>query len=100
VPCQPAGVFCRPDGRFATWPEASLGCWQGIFVPKETPKPIISKWVDVVRKVVHDPSVGARYEKVSAQQTTSDSLDGFASFMQEQHAFWAKIIKVVGIETQ
>jgi hypothetical protein len=37
---------------------------------------------------------------VSAQQITSDSLQEFASFMQEQTAFWAKIIKDVGIKTQ
>ena len=82
------------------FPELSLGSWQGIFVPKGTPKPIIGKLVDVVKKVVHDPWVGARYEKVSAQQITSDSLEDFASFMQEQNAFWAKIIKDVGIKTQ
>lgn len=82
------------------FPELSLGSWQGIFVPKGTPKPIIDKLVDVVKKVVHDPWVGERYEKVSAQQITSDSLEDFASFMKEQNAFWAKIIKDVGIETQ
>lgn len=82
------------------FPELSLGSWQGIFVPKGTPKPVIDKLFDTFTKVVHDPWVGARYEKVSAQQITSDSLEDFASFMKEQNAFWAKIIKDVGIETQ
>jgi tripartite-type tricarboxylate transporter receptor subunit TctC len=82
------------------FPELSLGSWQGIFVPKGTPKPVIDKLFDTFTKVVHDPWVGARYEKVSAQQITSDSLEEFASFMKEQNAFWAKIIKDVGIETQ
>ena len=82
------------------FPELSLGSWQGIFVPKGTPKPVIDKLFNVVKKVVHDPWIGARYEKVSAQQITSDSLEDFASFMREQNAFWAKIIKDVGIKTQ
>jgi tripartite-type tricarboxylate transporter receptor subunit TctC len=69
-------------------------------VPKGTPKPIIDKLFNVVKKVVHDPWVGARYEKVSAQQITSDSLEDFAAFMKEQNAFWAKVIKDVGIKTQ
>jgi tripartite-type tricarboxylate transporter receptor subunit TctC len=82
------------------FPELSLGSWQGIFVPKGTPKPVIGKLFNVVKKVVHDPWVGARYEKVSAQQITSDSLEDFAAFMKEQNAFWANIIKDVGIRTQ
>jgi len=84
----------------AGFPELSLGSWQGIFVPTGTPQPIIDKLLGVVKKVVHDPWVGQRYEKVSAQQITSDSLEDFASFMKEQNAFWAQVIKDVGIETQ
>jgi len=82
------------------FPELSLGSWQGIFVPTGTPKPVIDKLFSIVKKAVHDPWVGERYEKVSAQQVTSDSLEDFASFMKEQDAFWAKIIKDIGIKTQ
>lgn len=82
------------------FPELDLGSWQGIFLPKETPKPVVNKLFAVVKKVVHDPWVGAHYEKASAQQITSDSLEEFAVFMREQNAFWAKIIKDVGIKTQ
>ena len=82
------------------FPELDLGSWQGIFVPKGTPKPVIDKLFNIVKKVVHDPWVGARYEKVSAQQITSDSLEDFALFMKEQIAFWGKVIKDVGIKTQ
>ena len=82
------------------FPELDLGSWQGIFVPAGTPQPIIDKLFGIVTKVVHDPWVGEQYEKVSAQQITSDSLENFADFMKQQNAFWAKVIKDVGIKTQ
>ncbi len=82
------------------FPELDLGSWQGIFVPKGTPQAVINKLFAVVKKVVQDPWVGAHYEKASAQQITSSSLQEFAAFMKEQVAFWAKIIKDVGIKTQ
>lgn len=82
------------------FPELDLGSWQGIFVPSGTPRPIIRKLFGIVTKVVHDPWVGEQYEKVSAQQITSDSLEDFARFMKQQNAFWAKVIKDVGIKTQ
>lgn len=82
------------------FPELDLGSWQGIFLPRATPLPIVNKLFGVVKKVVHDPWVGAQYEKASAQQITSDSLEDFSAFMKTQVAFWAKIIKDVGIKTQ
>jgi tripartite-type tricarboxylate transporter receptor subunit TctC len=82
------------------YPELNLGSWQGIFVPRATPQPIVDKLYKTMVKVVHDPWVGDRYAKASAQQITSDSPQDFARFMQEQNAFWGKIIKDIGIKTQ
>jgi len=82
------------------YPELSLGSWQGIYVPKGTPRPIVDKLFKVVTQVVHDPWIGERYEKVSAQQITSKSPEDFAAFMQEQNRFWAKTIKDIGIKVQ
>jgi tripartite-type tricarboxylate transporter receptor subunit TctC len=82
------------------YPELSLGSWQGVYVPKGTPRPIVDKLFKVVTKAVHDPEVGRLYDKVSAQQITSDSPADFDKFMKEQVAFWGKVIKDIGIQTQ
>jgi tripartite-type tricarboxylate transporter receptor subunit TctC len=82
------------------FPELDLGSWQGIYVPKGTPKAIIDKLYKVTVKVVHDPWTGQRYEKVSAQQITSDSPADFAKFMREQVAFWGKVTKDLGIKVE
>ena len=82
------------------YPELDLGSWQGVFLPKATPKPIVDKLFKVITKVVHDPWVGERYAGASAQQITSASPQEFAVFLRQQNAFWAKVIKDIGIETQ
>ena len=82
------------------YPELNLGSWQGVYVPKGTPRAVVDKLYAVVTKVVHDPWTTERYAKASAQQVTSDSPLEFSAFMREQNAFWAKIIKDLGIETQ
>jgi tripartite-type tricarboxylate transporter receptor subunit TctC len=82
------------------YPELDLGSWQGIYLPKAAPKPIVDKLFQTFVKVVHDPWVGERYAKASAQQITSASPQDFAKFMREQVAFWGKVIKDLGIETQ
>ena len=82
------------------YPELNLGSWQGIYVPKGTPRPIVDKLFSTFVKVVHDPWVGERYAKISAQQITSKSPEDFGQFMKAQNAFWGKIIKDLGIPTQ
>ena len=82
------------------FPELDLGSWQGIYVPKGTPKAIIDKLYKIAVKVVHDPSTGQQYSKVSAQQITSDSPAEFAKFMREQDAFWGKVTKDLGIKVE
>jgi tripartite-type tricarboxylate transporter receptor subunit TctC len=82
------------------FPELDLGSWQAIFVPTGTPKPVVDKLFKVFVKVVHDPWVGERYAKASAQQLTSDSPQDCAAFLKVQNAFWGKIIKDIGIKTQ
>src|SRR5688500_2111021 len=82
------------------FPELDLGSWQGIYVPKGTPKAIIDKLYKIAVKVVHDPGTGQQYNKVSAQQITSDSPAEFAKFMREQDAFWGRVTKDLGIKVE
>ena len=82
------------------FPELDLGSWQGIYVPRGTPKAIINRLYKVAVKVVHDPWTGEQYSKVSAHQLTSDSLADFAKFMREQDAFWGKITRDLGIKVE
>jgi tripartite-type tricarboxylate transporter receptor subunit TctC len=81
------------------YPELDLGSWQGIFVPKGTPRPIVDRLFKVVTGVVHDPWVGERYAKASALQLTSRSPEDFAAFMKVQIAFWGKLTKELGVDT-
>jgi len=82
------------------FPELDLGSWQGIYVPKGTPKAIIDKLYKITVKVVNDPGTGQQYNKVSAQQVTSDSPAEFAKFMRQQDAFWGRVTKDLNIKVE
>jgi tripartite-type tricarboxylate transporter receptor subunit TctC len=82
------------------FPELDLGSWQGIYVPRGTPRAVIDRLYKVAVKVVHDPWTGQQYGKVSAQQITSDSPAEFEKFMREQVAFWGKVTKDLGIKVE
>lgn len=78
------------------FPELKLGSWQAMYVPRGTPKPIVSKLYAVMIKTVEDPETARRLNAGGAEIVTSKSPDECAAFLREQTAFWAKIVKSVG----
>ena len=78
------------------FPELKLGSWQGMYVPKDTPRPIVNKLYSVMIKTMSDPQVVERLHAGGAAIVTSKSPEEFAAFLKEQNEFWAKIVKDVG----
>ena len=48
------------------FPELDLGSWQGVYVPRGTPKAIVDRLYKVTVKVVHDPWTREQYSKALA----------------------------------
>ena len=78
------------------FPELKLGSWQAMFVPKATPKAIVSKLYGVMIKTVEDPETARRLNAGGAEIVTSKSPEETNAFLKEQTEFWAKIVKTVG----
>ncbi len=78
------------------FPELTLGSWQAMFVPKGTPRPIVTKLYGVMIRTVEDPDVVRRLNAGGAEIVTSKSPEEFAAFLKNQTEFWAKIVKSVG----
>ena len=78
------------------FPELTLGSWQGMYVPKGTPRAVVNQLYALLMKTMHDPEVMKRLQQGGAEIVTSKSPEEFAGFMKAQNAFWAKIVKDVG----
>jgi tripartite-type tricarboxylate transporter receptor subunit TctC len=95
----PQRVTQLPDTPTMTevgFPELTLGSWQGMFVPKGTPRPIVNEIYRALMTTMQDPETVKRLQTGGAEIVTSKSPDDFARFMKTQNAFWAKIVKDVG----
>lgn len=78
------------------FPELKLGSWQAMYVPRGTPRPIVSKLFGILIKTVEDPETAKRLAAGGADIVTSNSPEEFAAFLKEQTEFWTKIVKSVG----
>lgn len=81
------------------FPELTTASWQGIFVPKGTPRPIVVKLHAALMKVLEDKDVNDRFAQVSAVKIANKSPEDFAAFMKTQTDFWGGLIKRLNIPT-
>ncbi|HBB16341.1 MAG: hypothetical protein A3J94_09290 [Syntrophus sp. RIFOXYC2_FULL_54_9] len=79
------------------FPELTTASWQGIFVPKGTPRPIVDKLHAALMKVLDDKTVNDRFAQVSAVTIANKSPEEFAAFMKIQTDFWGGLIKKLNV---
>jgi tripartite-type tricarboxylate transporter receptor subunit TctC len=77
-----------------------VGSWQGIYVPKGTPRPVVDKLLDITQKTMQHPDVIKRLEDGGVPVILSKSPADFRKFWEAENQRFAKIIKDANIETE
>ncbi len=77
--------------------ELAYGSWQGVYLPLNTPQPVVKRLYAAVTRVMADPWVVERLAAGGADVLTSKSPQDCAGFMKTQTEFWAKLVKQVGV---
>ncbi len=78
------------------FPELLLGSWQGVSVPAGTSRAIVNRLYSALIKTMSDPETVKRLATGGAEVVTSKSPAEFATFLQAQNEFWAKLVKQTG----
>lgn len=82
-----------------TIPGFDYSGWQGFFVPKGTPKPIIEKLRAAVIKTVNLPDV-KKALAVQATEVVTGTPEEFRKLVQNSMAQNAKVVKAVGLKIE
>jgi tripartite-type tricarboxylate transporter receptor subunit TctC len=79
------------------YPKVAVSLWYGLLAPAGTPKPVVEKLNREVVKALGSPEVR---EKLLAQgaEPMPGTPEAFASFMQEEMAKWAPVVKQAGVK--
>ena len=83
-------------------PNVELVFWQALWAPKGTPKPIIAKLNDAVRKTFADPAVQKRFAALGHEVPSPDQLssEALAKYHKAEIDKWWPIIKAAGIKVK
>jgi len=77
-----------------------VGSWQGLFLPKGTPQPVVNKLFKVGVEMMKDPLVIKRLGDSGISIVTSKSPSDFVAFVKSETERFGKVIKESKIETQ
>jgi tripartite-type tricarboxylate transporter receptor subunit TctC len=89
-----------PTMKESGFPDLVVGSWQGVFVPKGTPRAIVDRLFPAVVNTMKDPNVIAKLGTASAQAIVSKSPEDFRKFWVNEHNRWAKVVKDIGAVAQ
>jgi tripartite-type tricarboxylate transporter receptor subunit TctC len=81
-----------PTVKESGYPNFEIVEWNGFFVAKGTPQPVIDKLSDAVRRAVQDPAVRKRLIGLGIEPV-GNSPQEFAAFLQSQITRWAALVK-------
>ncbi len=86
-----------PGTREAGLPDYAIEFWYGLFVPTNTPAPIIKKLFEAAQIAMADPKLKAALAREGTDADVSKSPEQFASFLVEDAKFWVKLVKSAGV---
>lgn len=91
-----------PTVEEAGLPGFTASLWYGLWVPKGTPKDIVTKLNATLRAVLADPSVQKRFDDLGIQISPSDqqSPEALREFQKEESQRWWPIIKASNLKTE
>jgi tripartite-type tricarboxylate transporter receptor subunit TctC len=74
--------------------------WNGVFVPRGTPRPIIATLHANVQKALADPEVVRLYAAQGLQPSGSESPEEFAKFFRSDFSRNEKLVHIAGVKPE
>ncbi|KQV85516.1 tripartite tricarboxylate transporter substrate-binding protein [Rhizobacter sp. Root1221] len=90
-----AGVPTLAEGGLADF---SVTVWHGLYAPRNTPAPVLSKLNEALRGALKDPELIKRQEALGITVVSDARVEPAAhkKFVEGEVARWAKVIRAAG----
>ncbi|MEK6592422.1 MAG: tripartite tricarboxylate transporter substrate binding protein [Pseudomonadota bacterium] len=85
-----------PTMKEVGFPDLVVGSWQGVYVPKGTPRAVVDRLFKAVVTTMKDGEVIRKLGTASAAAIVSNSPADFHKFWVSEHNRWSKVVKDVG----
>jgi len=96
---RPASLSDIPTIAESGFPGFELYEWYALFLPAGTPPDIVTRLHAEVMKVMASPAMVKRIADIGAESST-DTPEQFAKFVEKEDQVWSKIIKEIGVRPE
>ncbi|HEY6002849.1 MAG TPA: tripartite tricarboxylate transporter substrate binding protein [Anaeromyxobacter sp.] len=79
------------------YPDMMSASWQGVFVPKGTPAPIVAKLSAALQKIMPTEEIRQRLAAGGALVTLSKTPEEFAAYVKAETERWGAVVRERGI---
>ncbi|MGH8518872.1 MAG: Bug family tripartite tricarboxylate transporter substrate binding protein, partial [Panacagrimonas sp.] len=79
------------------YPKVAVSLWYGLLAPAGTPKPVVERLNREALRALTSPDVRDKLQAQGAEPMPG-TPEAFASFMQEEMAKWAPVVKQAGVK--
>ncbi len=92
---RPAAALPGVPTMASFFPGFDTDIWYGAWLPVGTPRPIVDRWVEELRKVHAHPDVRAAFERDGAEGVFMPPVE-FTAFLKKEVAKYAELVKRSG----
>jgi tripartite-type tricarboxylate transporter receptor subunit TctC len=78
-----------------TLPGYEATAWQGLFAPAGTPRPIVERLAEEVKRILELPEVASSLTAVGAEPAPMPP-DAFAAFTRAERERWKEVVRISG----
>ena len=99
IPTRAAAIPNVPSANEAGLPDLQTVAWSALFMPKDTPKPIIARINSAVQKMMQDAAIAKRLAEIGADIPAPDqrSPQALGRLVNAEVDKWVPLIKSAGI---
>jgi tripartite-type tricarboxylate transporter receptor subunit TctC len=88
-----------PTFAEAGYPDINLAGWGAMFLPADTPAPVMDKYVQELRRIVQMPDVQAKIYELGFEPMGNTNTE-FAKFLQGDLERWSRIVRENNIRVE
>ncbi|MDB5806132.1 MAG: Tripartite-type tricarboxylate transporter, receptor component TctC [Betaproteobacteria bacterium] len=89
-----------PTMAEAGFPGIGTNAWQGLFVPKGTPKPVVDRLYAAVAEALRQPEVLETFKKQLIIAAVSPSPEEYGKFVKTEVSRWATIVSSLNVKVE
>jgi tripartite-type tricarboxylate transporter receptor subunit TctC len=87
-----------PFAEAAGAPDFEAVSWHVLMVPSKTPKEVVDRLHEEMRKIMSDPEMKKRAADIGLIPIDTPSVDGINEYMKSERAKWGALVEKIGLK--